>query len=348
MSVTSTIGCPAYQGYPRNQWYVIAFSHEISQTPLQRRIAGDLVVMFRTTDGEIVALADRCPHRGMPLSKGTVVGNAIQCGYHGFQYGKMGQCVKIPSQTAIPKLLSVRRYSVVEKWQWLWIWPGDPAKADPSLIPNHDKLGLGAEGWYATPACIVPMDANYEMLHENLLDTTHITFLHKGMFDSGGTASVEPRIEYDGNVIRISREFDEVPTPSSAQVFKLREGTLYRRKLITEEYAPNLSVITNVFTDTEGKDKPHIQIANIGVTPAGPKQCYQILAVATNYPDNWTPERIEHLRSVVLQDRDALGAIQGIYEEVGPDAPEISVQADQAALRFRRLISEMVKSEASA
>ena len=84
------------------------------------------------------------------------------------------------------------------------------------------------------------------------------------------------------------------------------------------------------------------------MTPAGPKQCYQILAVATNYPDNWTPERIEHLRSVVLQDRDALGAIQGIYEEVGPDAPEISVQADQAALRFRRLISEMVKSEASA
>jgi len=240
MNAVNKLGSPAHQDCPRNQWYVIAFSHEITQAPLQRRIAGDMVAIFRTADGEVIALADRCPHRGMPLSKGKVIDNVIQCGYHGIQYGKTGQCVKIQSQQSLPKAMSVRKYPVVETWQWVWIWPGDSTKADPALIPDHNKLGLGgAEGWYSTPILFMPLDSNSEMLHENLLDTTHISFLHPGMFDSGGTAAVEPDMQFDGNVIRISREFEEVPTSSSAKVFQLREGALYRRLLMTEEYAPN-------------------------------------------------------------------------------------------------------------
>ena len=58
--------------FVRDQWYVVASTDEISDIPLARTVCGEHIVLFRQTDGTIVALADRCPHRGYPLSLGAV------------------------------------------------------------------------------------------------------------------------------------------------------------------------------------------------------------------------------------------------------------------------------------
>jgi len=346
----------AYQGFPLNAWYVAAFSHELGDKPLVRRICGDLVVMFRTANGEAVALLDRCPHRATPLSMGTVVGNAIQCGYHGMEFGPGGKCVKIPSQARIPERMKARAYPIAEIWKWIWIWPGDPEKADPALIPDHHELKLTDKSWNAMPQFIVPMSGSAEMLHENLLDTTHITFLHKGAFDSGGMATTEPKMEIKGNAIRVWRELEETATAMTARSFEIVEGVTYKRSLITEARVPHLEIVSNVFEDPAGREATRIRTSVIAVTPGGPQLCYQINTLVTNYGSLRTmqfksaeaQQMIERVKGVIHQDRDMIGAIQANYAEAGDEIGEVSVHADKAALEFRRKMVEMINAERNA
>ena len=108
--------CPATQPVLRNEWYVVAFSHEVNDyRPLPRYCCGDRIVLFRTAHGAPVALHDRCPHRGSPLSLGRIVEDTLQCAYHGFRYGVSGQCVRVPSQAMIVPELGVRSYPVIDK-----------------------------------------------------------------------------------------------------------------------------------------------------------------------------------------------------------------------------------------
>ena len=88
---------------PRNNWYVAAFSAEVSTVPLARTICGDAVALFRTASGHLAAVEDRCIHRGMPLTRGgQCSGEIIRCPYHGLEFDAEGTCVKIPGQDRIP------------------------------------------------------------------------------------------------------------------------------------------------------------------------------------------------------------------------------------------------------
>uniref|UniRef100_UPI003C7BDCA0 Rieske 2Fe-2S domain-containing protein n=1 Tax=Pseudomonas veronii TaxID=76761 RepID=UPI003C7BDCA0 len=81
-----------------NEWYVAAFEHEIDRHLLARRLLDRRSVMYRTLEGEPVALEDRCAHRSFPLSKSRLEGNDIICGYHGFRYDEAGYLKEVPSQ----------------------------------------------------------------------------------------------------------------------------------------------------------------------------------------------------------------------------------------------------------
>src|SRR6516162_6314294 len=126
----------------RNYWYVAAYDHEIGRRPLGRIILGEPIVFYRLEDGTPVALEDRCAHRHLPLSMGTLVGNVLQCHYHGLRYDKTGTCVRVPGQDTIPRSARVKSYPVVERYHWLWIWMGDPALADPDKITDFHWLTI--------------------------------------------------------------------------------------------------------------------------------------------------------------------------------------------------------------
>src|SRR5207253_10302494 len=99
----------------RNCWQVIAATAEIRHVPLPRTVINEPVVLFRTHSGEAVALADRCPHRFVPLSLGRVVGDEIQCGYHGLCFDRDGISVRVPGQGSVPSRAMVRRYPLIAR-----------------------------------------------------------------------------------------------------------------------------------------------------------------------------------------------------------------------------------------
>ena len=104
-----------------NAWYVAAWSHEVTRDPVARTICQQPVVLYRAKDGSAVALADRCAHRGYPLSAGRLVEDSIECGYHGFAFGCDGVCTRVPAQSTIPSRSKVRAYPLHEKDGWVWI-----------------------------------------------------------------------------------------------------------------------------------------------------------------------------------------------------------------------------------
>ena len=347
-TLPSTTDCPAFMGMLRNAWYVVAFSHEVgTAAPLQRMLCGEALALFRTSDGVAVALEDRCPHRGVPLSQGKVRGDALACAYHGFEFGRAGACTKVPSQAEIPARMRVKSYPVAERGCFVWVWAGDAARADEALLPDHYALGFDREGWTSAPYGMLEIGSNYAMLFENLLDTSHISFLHGTAIDSGRMAQSAFRSEVEGSTVRFIRSLkDDMPNPSNAKQYGLEMGVRFDRELTSEARLPNLHIIHNSFTfpDKPGH-APHIRINVMPITPASERSHYQFLAMTASYPETHPESLRNAMMGVLWEDEVVLREIQKIYDAQGPDLPEVSVRADEGALRARRVLAGLVRAE---
>ena len=345
-SKAEMLASPAQMGFPRNQWYVAAFSSEVGDKPLPRQLLGDHVVLFRTADGTPVALADRCPHRGLPLSQGVLDGDVLRCGYHGMAFNKNGACAHIPSQARIPARMGVHSYPLIEKAIWIWIWMGEPSLADPGLIPDHQEMGLEQPGYEVTEMFRMDIPGNYQLLHENLLDVSHITYLHPGMLDDGSVGPAKTDVTFSSGRITISREVDEVANAGTAFAFSLVEGKHYHRSLVTWTTPPSLSVIRNIHVDLdEPAAPPLVLISPFGITPANDRTTHQFVVTATSYPGKQPQAAIDYVWKIFEQDNVAIRAIQNLVDETGSYHSEYSVKADAAALRCRLRNAELVEQE---
>lgn len=194
----------------KDTWYVAAWSHEISdKTLFSRTITGTPVVFWRNAEGEVVALRDRCPHRGAPLSKGRIEDGSVRCMYHGLKFNGDGKCIQIPAQERIPPAACVTHFRTVERNKWIWIWMGDPALADESLVP--DTYWLDSPAWRYKPDYI-HYDVDYLLIADNLLDFSHLPFLHETTLGgSAGYAESRAVVDRMDNGVRITRWFTDGP-----------------------------------------------------------------------------------------------------------------------------------------
>jgi phenylpropionate dioxygenase-like ring-hydroxylating dioxygenase large terminal subunit len=338
----------AHQSYPRNQWYVAAFSREVGSGLLARTLLDAPVVLYRTPDGRAVALHDKCAHKGLPLSMGKLCGESVQCGYHGIEFGPSGACTKIPQQNFIPPSMRVRSFPLIEKWQWIWIWMGDPAKADPALIPDHYWLGLDREGYTAVPTFLMDIDANYQLLHDNLLDNTHISYMHAGLLDSGEVAGSTFSVEQAGQIVKLVRETkDIVVNENAARYFRVEANRRYDRLHATETFAPSVNVGKNTYIDRTDPNSRPVELYGINaLTPATMRSTHMFNVLITSYGQQWSPEEIEGTRQINLQDKVALEAMQRRYDEFR-DELEVSVRSDQAGILCRRIINALLQAEAA-
>lgn len=230
------------QSYPVNAWYVAAWSSELGTQLLPRTLLGQPIVLFRDADGVPAALDDRCPHRRYPLSKGTLHDGVVTCGYHGFSFDGTGACVHLPSMARPVASQRTRSYPVRERWNWIWIWMGDPALADDVLIPNPECVNVGDPDWMFSLGGVQTLKARHMLLHENILDLTHLSYLHANTVGSPGIASAKLRVSDLPNGLRMNREVigdlvEGTPLGSAMEITGLAD-----RNMDQQYFAPCLHV----------------------------------------------------------------------------------------------------------
>jgi len=331
--------------YPRNQWYVAAYSDEITRKPLSRWLLDRPVVLYRDDAGSPVALFDRCPHRGYPLSEGALIGNAIQCGYHGLQFGPDGTCVHIPCGGAVGREGRVASYALVERWQFIWMWAGDPALADSSLIPNLTAMSFDSPGWQCETSALLEVSANYLMPFENFLDASHITFLHAGQIDSGDVAGVPIEMETSGRRVSVTRRLcNELPGSLTGKTLGDR-STRVDRTIIAEAFVPNLCGIRTEISAVGETDPFSIVQLIIAITPRTDSSCYEFTAVARSRP-NTNPDRHRDLRKLLMEDVIAMDRIQTLAAKLPQEQlVEIGLAADKGVYQARRILDRMLRQE---
>lgn len=337
--------------YPINQWYVAAGRDEVGRKPLRRKLLDRWIVLFRDEAGQAVALDDHCPHRGFPLSRGTLIGDTIQCGYHGMRFDPTGKCVKIAGKGKIPDAMRVQSYPIVEKWHWSWLWLGDPAGADAALIPDEENQHRSdyQHSFYFT----LPFYGNWQLAHENLLDSTHASFLHAGLLDTEENqefSNTEKKVTVSGDVIEVILDMpDFVPSKPIAEYFHIEEGGIYDRRVISRHYLPGMVNVINRFYEHQSAVKDKFDtlisehITSEGITPADHNNGYHFRAVSTNYTQDTGD--LEIVKRVLLQDVEAFAAIQEYFDTQPEHSKEVFVDDDRLGGLARAKIAAMVRSE---
>lgn len=174
-----------------NQWYGILPSKELKKGRLLavRRLGLDLV-LFRDASGKPGAVVDQCAHRGVALSHGKLVGDCVQCPFHGIEFRNDGRCRFIPANgrasTADLSRFNVRSYPVREAYGIVFLWFGEAALATDVLpwFPDHIDDGYSysemADHW----------TTHYSRAIENQLDVVHLPFVHHNTIGRGNKTLV--------------------------------------------------------------------------------------------------------------------------------------------------------------
>jgi len=331
-----------------NTWYVAAWSHEVARQPVRRVICEQPIVLFRTRAGAPVALADRCAHRAFPLSAGRCIDDSVECGYHGFTYGPDGACTKVPAQTTIPERARVRSYPIHEKDGWIWVWTGEAELADPADIPDTHWM---ADPEWATVTHSVHFKCRADLIHDNLLDLTHESFLHKTTVGDDYIYEHGITVEVEGNVVNVDRLMPSVEAPPLYADTMNISGN-YDRFHCTEFFVPNLHVLHSGITG-EGRPREEgylIKVLN-GITPIDAENAWYYYAFSRNFAiDNETAtgQLKEGLAVVLKEDAEALEA-QEIGMQGRPAGEfDVLIAQDGGVAKARRVMNALLKQEQSA
>jgi vanillate O-demethylase monooxygenase subunit len=306
-------------------------------------------VLFRTGDGRAAALEDRCCHRSLPLSCGTLEAGGVRCGYHGMLYDGSGQCIEIPGQDRIPAKARVKSYQLSEKNGIVWIWFGAQEGAAPTVAapdyPHHDnpdyRYGYG----------VFHYQAPYQLIHDNLLDLSHLGYVH--LKTIGGNAKLHMNahmtVIQDGDVVKVVRRMPaSAPPPTYREAWRF--GATVDRWLEIEFHVTHLRIWTGaVAPGTDALDDParrgfHMRGLH-GVTPETETTSHYFWSMASNrhpeMPDN-LPTVIEQTRFTFEEDRMVIEAQYRNMRQFGPGAGWTDIHVDVGANRARRIIARLV------
>ncbi|WP_347270943.1 aromatic ring-hydroxylating dioxygenase subunit alpha [Rhizorhabdus histidinilytica] len=193
-------------------WYQAGWPEEIDEgRMLARTILGRPLLFFRDADGRPAAVLDRCPHRFAPLSAGKYADGVVTCGYHGLAFDGAGRCAHNPHGKATGAI-RVESFAAAERHQVLWVWMGDAALADPDRIPDLSFIDQTPPT--AVIKGLMPTNAEYRLLIDNIMDLSHADYLHPTTL--GGTfTDAKMTVLHDGDSITVEySSIDCEPAPA--------------------------------------------------------------------------------------------------------------------------------------
>jgi len=333
----------------RNAWYVAARSDEVSREPLARTILGSSVMLFRKQDGTAVALQNRCAHRSFPLAKGKVDGDTIVCGYHGLRYNCEGECIEVPRMERDLPAIAVRAYPVIERPPFVWLWTGDPAAIDESALPHPEWLGHPDWDYYIG---YLNPNGSYVHMHENLLDLSHLSFLHETTFGTPEYAKAPVDISIEGTDIQVWREV-ECYLPAIYAKPLGWEGQKAIRRSGSRYVAPGLHVNTGILKnlerpESEQEPPPTVKVAQL-LTPETQTSLHYYYTVCRNFlcgDDEVTDFMMKAQMLAFNEDVYALENLTAMHAQE-PEAffYELNIPTDRAGLEMKRHLKALADAE---
>jgi phenylpropionate dioxygenase-like ring-hydroxylating dioxygenase large terminal subunit len=338
---------------PRNQWYVAGYGREVGRELFSRTICGESILFWRTRAGEVTAMSDRCVHRRFPLSEAPtrLVDDQVVCGYHGFTYGADGRCTAVPGQTRVPRTARLTSYPVAERDSFVWVWIGDPERADATRIPRAPWLDSPG---YTTVSGMEPLRARFGLLVDNLLDLSHETYLHGGYIGTPEVAStpITTEVDEEAGVIYVSRHMDDAECPPFYARSTGLSGRITRWQDI--EYTPpclytlhSRIAPVGVLPNADGSDPDafHVEVV-YAITPETEHSTHDFWAVARDFALDEAAVSdflAEQNRTVVLQDVAALDVLETVLAAEPAGYQELSINIDTGGLAARRLLKRLAE-----
>ena len=342
--------------YLRNCFYMAGWAADFTvDTVTQVSLLGEPIVIYRQQNGQLAALEDRCCHRAAPLSKGRREGDDLRCMYHGIKFGPDGRCTDLPGQAVIPKSVCVRSYPIVEKHGGCWVWMGDRARVDESLIA--DFVGPDDADWAISTACL-DIAAEAQLLIDNLLDVSHAPYVHEATFAGANPENVARMVqaEHDAIVTRLERGIH------IDRWIVGREDNRFLEGITTDDYASNDVSVPGVFTmrthcypdGTHAKadssrapvDKPLLSrfVGQI-ITPVAKGRCKLFYAAGPWQAHAGLREAFfSTVTTAFKEDEDIIVAQQAIIDAL-PDRPMMALNMDGPLSRFEAIVRRLSRDE---
>ncbi len=341
----------------RNCWYVAAWSSEVTSDTagglLARTIVNLPVVLWRDAAGSVIAFEDRCCHRGAPLSRGRKEGDCLRCMYHGLLFDRDGRCIEIPSQDRVPPQARVRSFPVVERHNWIWIWPGDPALADEALIP--DTHWLDDPGWRSLQG-YTHYRTNYLLICDNLLDLAHLPYVHPTTLGGDEAYSrFPPKVERLDRGVRITRWATGIKPAAFAQAIMNWPGNVDRWN-IYDFLVPGIFLMYSGMQPAgtgaqEGHRVDAVEFRGCqALTPETGDSTHYFFA----HPHNFALDRPEVTAAIhanvekAFEEDSAMIHAQDAMLKLDPDFRMVPIAADAALTQYRRLVAKLAAAEAEA
>lgn len=330
-----------------NTWYVAAIADEVSRQPLGRMLLNQKVVMYRGEDGRGIALGNVCPHRFAFLSKGRLVGEDIECPYHGLRFGPDGKCSLNPhGDGAIPPHAKVAAYPFVERHGVFWIWMGDAEQADAAAIPD---CGLLDQEGFAAVSGSLKIQANYQLIIDNLMDLSHIQFLHPMLSTPDWIEKRESVVTQEPGVVYCTNRARDCSIFPIDRIIKPDALPVGEEWLDLRWTAPS-----NVLLDVRYMTSQEQMLHPIGhfLTPETEDQTHYFFRSSRNQ----RPDDEELSANIAVQLKRAFATedepmIEDQQLNLGGaelmSLNPVILQSDNAAVRVRRMMSQMIKSEAA-
>ncbi len=334
----------------RNFWYVGAWCSEVSEKPLARTILGEAVVFFRTSDGGVHALQNRCAHRRMPLSNGKVVEDKLVCAYHGLTYAPSGRCVRIPGQKEAPTGIGVRNFPTVERYGAVWIWMGNLDQADPAKIfrvADVPEKGGGHHFYFH-------VKANYLLINDNLSDLLHQAYLHNPSFGGNANPLGEfiPEIQYEGSRMVVHWDWKNVKAPGAfaenGKIDGLADGWNYSQFEPPSFYInqPGFAAAGTGGLQSklpQGAGKISFTVNQL-ITPETERTTHFFKIVACDWPKALLPKLDRFIVDVNKEDIWACEEQQKVAD-LYPDSPMQAIPTDIPVVKMRQTIKRLEAQE---
>jgi phenylpropionate dioxygenase-like ring-hydroxylating dioxygenase large terminal subunit len=309
----------------RHCWQPVARLEDLEDGPRRAVLLDEPLAVFLTESGEAAVVADRCAHRGAPLSMGKVCGDSIQCPYHGWEWSGNGSCARIPSladQRQIPPLARIPSYPVRIQWGLVWTTLEEPLTDVPN-VPWFDE-----DEWTWGHGTPFELPVAFGLMIENFRDVSHFAFVHQKTLGVQ-PAEIEPlNPERNGLEVTLRRNM-EWGDGARAVWGSLREMGYHT-------IAPNFTS-ARMFTDDGQRCLLHAARA-ISATESAH---YWIEAGLENFDE-------EQLRKVIDYDAGIYAEDTAVCSKVQPPelpldlSTEVHTAADRLTLAYRQAYVEFV------